>query len=71
MEINGFFCIDSLCPKRFCWTPGNYESRSTTGSGSINTGKFIKTCMKNAHHGCPDPLPHPKETRDEWLKRKI
>lgn len=61
MYIDGYYCVDEGCPKKWCWAPGRYEHRATTGRGSRNTNRFSLTCMYNAYHGCPSPLPLPGE----------
>jgi len=70
MYIDGYYCIDEDCPKRWCWAPGKYEHRGATGRGeSHNTGVYTQTCMHNAYHGCPFPVPEKGESRDDYCKR--
>ena len=68
-EIKGYFCSREKCDKRWCWSPGRFEHRGATKSGSHNTGNFSKTCMHNAYHGCPHPIPEINESHQDWVKR--
>ena len=70
MTMDGYYCRDKDCPHRWCWAPGRYEHRGATGhSGSHNTGNYTRTCMYNAYHACPSPLPSPYETDDDYYDR--
>lgn len=60
MIVQGYDCRDKDCPKRPCWSPGNYQHRGATSSGSRNTGAYSKECMERAYRGCPQPIPKPK-----------
>lgn len=46
--------LDKKCIGRDCWSPGNFQSRGATLSGSRNTGNVHLCCMRRAYHGCPD-----------------
>ena len=67
MKINGYECLDEKCPKRWCWSPGEYQHRGATSGGSRNTGGYTKTCMERAYRGCPQPLPGPGDAAP-WEK---
>lgn len=64
---NGYYVIDKDCIGRFCFQPGQYQHRAATSSGSRATGAYSFTCMHNAYHGCPSPLPEPS---DELKKQR-
>jgi len=68
ININGYSCMDKDCPKRWCWSPGTYHHRGSTMIGSRNTGASSKTCLHNANHGCPNPLPKPGDPHPRGLK---
>lgn len=63
-----YFCLDAECLGRKCFAPGKFQHRGATLSGSRNTGSYSLTCMNNAYHGCPSPLPEP--TKELTEKRK-
>ena len=69
MKIKGYECLDKQCPKRWCWSPGEYQHRGATSSGSQSTGAKTKTCMERAYRGCPQPLPEPGDSHP-WEKEK-
>lgn len=65
--------LDADCIGRPCWSPGMYQHRGATMSGSRNTGACSACCMNRAYHGCPHPLPErdaevAKERRERWRK---
>jgi hypothetical protein len=65
--IKGYKCIDKDCNKRWCWSPGEYQHRGATGGGSSrNTGHYTNGCLHNMHRGCPDPVPKPNQTWEEY-----
>lgn len=71
-----FFVLDHDCLGRECFAPGKFQHRGATGGGSSrNTGAYSNTCMNNAYHGCPSPLPEPTEDliklrkADGWIKQ--
>lgn len=66
MKIKGFDCRDAQCPKRWCWAPGRFEHRGATLSGSRNTGTFSSECLNRAYRGCPQPIPEPKQTLEQY-----
>lgn len=49
--------LDADCIGRPCWSPGIYQHRGATMSGSRNTGAYSACCMHRAYDGCPHPLP--------------
>lgn len=53
MKVKGYDALDRQCPKRPCWSPGKYQHRGATQSGSRNTGHDTKCCLRRAYHGCP------------------
>ncbi len=61
--IKGYGCLDSKCNKRSCWSPGKFEHRATTVTGSKATGTFTMICLHKAYHGCPDPIPEVTKSR--------
>lgn len=61
MNVKGYDCLDGKCPKRWCWSPGRYQHRGATMSGSRNTGHYSNQCLHRAYHGCPQPIPEPGE----------
>jgi hypothetical protein len=46
--------VDRQCIGRSCFSPGQYQHRGATLSGSRNTGATSLCCMRNAYHGCPN-----------------
>lgn len=53
----GTYCfLNKLCIGAECWSPGSYQHRGATLSGSRNTGAETKCCMRRAYHGCPDTI---------------
>lgn len=59
MNVKGFAALDQQCSGRWCWSPGAYQHRGLTGSGSRATGMSTKCCLERAYRGCPEPLPKP------------
>ena len=49
--------LDADCIGRECFSPGTYQHRGATMSGSRNTGDYSACCMHRAYHGCPHPKP--------------
>lgn len=49
--------LDAECIGRECWSPGHYQHRGATMSGSRNTGDVSACCMHRAYHGCPYEKP--------------
>jgi hypothetical protein len=49
-----YWMLDRRCIGRECFSPGQFQHRGATLSGSRNTGGYSLTCMRNAYHGCPD-----------------
>jgi hypothetical protein len=49
-----YWMVDRKCIGRECFSPGGFQHRGATLSGSRNTGAVSLTCMRNAYHGCPD-----------------
>lgn len=49
-----FYVVQPACLGCECFSPGTYQTRGGTPSGSRNTGHETQTCMRNAYHGCPD-----------------
>ena len=47
--------LDADCIGRPCFSPGEYQHRGATMSGSRNTGAYSACCMRRAYHGCPLP----------------
>jgi len=48
-----WFSHGKKCLGYECFAPGGYQHRSTTLSGSRNTGGITLCCLNNAYHGCP------------------
>jgi hypothetical protein len=49
-----YFFVGAECIGRDCWSPGMFQHRGATLSGSRNTGSpDSPCCMHNAYHGCP------------------
>lgn len=47
--------IDAGCLGRECFSPGMFQHRGATLSGSRNTGSPDSACcMRRAYHGCPE-----------------
>lgn len=54
-EKEKFSFIDRRCIGRECFTPGMFQHRGATMSGSRNTGSpDSPCCMRRAYRGCPD-----------------
>lgn len=52
-----FSFLDADCLGRSCFSPGTYQHRGATVSGSRNTGDYSDCCMNRAYRGCPYTLP--------------
>lgn len=48
-----YWMRDPDCIGRACFSPGRYQIRGATLSGSRATGGYRDTCMRNSYHGCP------------------
>jgi len=55
-EKHQYDFLDADCIGRLCFSPGEYQHRGATMSGSRNTGAYSYVCMRRAYHGCPSPL---------------
>lgn len=70
-EKESYWVFEVACLGRDCFTPGLYETRGATMSGSRNTGYSTNMCMTNAHHGCPLKTPRYEVKKELAEKRKI
>lgn len=61
--------IDRECIGRPCFSPGHYQVRGATMSGSRATGTSRPECMRRAYHGCPGTN-EPERQFDKVLKQK-
>jgi hypothetical protein len=54
LKKKAYRVVDRQCIGRSCFTPGTYQHRGATLSGSRNTGQSSDCCLRNAYHGCPN-----------------
>lgn len=69
-EKGRYWMIDRQCIGRDCFSPGEFQHRGATMSGSRNTGDVSLTCMRNAYHGCPDCKDQLYSITEELINRK-
>lgn len=69
MEIRGYHCIDKDCPKRWRWQPGVFSHQASFWDTYKGIDERCKTCLYNAYHGCPHPLPLRGESSKDYFAR--